>query len=196
MACRTRRRTAWVVDYDSEQYIKTETTRARYVLILFLMLIRCLRNNVKIGLGNARCNVTRGRQQSVIGVRYMYEAYLSAFENQYTLYNYSSVGSLCHILYSTSIILLCSSGHISPVVSSRTRKCSIRCSFLLIRINMGSRNKFSLVAQAANLGNFFILHKFKMAADRNVSFFYTRTACANIKCNTYFKSSLKQLIQI
>ena len=31
---------------------------------------------------------------------------------------------------------------------------------------MGSRNKFSLVAQAATLGNFFNLHKCKTAADR------------------------------
>ena len=38
--------------------------------------------------------------------------------------------------------------------------------FLLIRIHIGSRDKFSLVAQAATLGNFFNWHKFKMAADR------------------------------
>ena len=38
--------------------------------------------------------------------------------------------------------------------------------FLLIRICMGSRNKISLVAQSATLGNFFNLHKCKMAADR------------------------------
>ena len=42
--------------------------------------------------------------------------------------------------------------------------------FLLIRICMGSRNKFSWVAQAATLGNFFYLHKCKMAADRYRSF--------------------------
>ena len=35
---------------------------------------------------------------------------------------------------------------------------------------MGSRNKFSLVAQAVTLGNFFNLHKCKMAADRYRSF--------------------------
>ena len=38
--------------------------------------------------------------------------------------------------------------------------------FLLIRIHIGSRDKFSLVAQAATLDNFFNLHKCKMAADR------------------------------
>ena len=42
--------------------------------------------------------------------------------------------------------------------------------FLLIRICMGSRNKFSLVAQAATLGNFCNLHKCTMAADRYRSF--------------------------
>ena len=42
--------------------------------------------------------------------------------------------------------------------------------FLLIRICMGYRTKFSLVAQAATLGNFFNLHKCKMAADRYRSF--------------------------
>ena len=40
---------------------------------------------------------------------------------------------------------------------------------------MGSRNKFSLVAQSETLGNFFNLHKCKMATARYVSFFYTRT---------------------
>ena len=38
--------------------------------------------------------------------------------------------------------------------------------FLLIRIHIGSRDKFSLVAQAATLGNFFNLHKCKMATDQ------------------------------
>ena len=48
--------------------------------------------------------------------------------------------------------------------------------FLLIRIHMGSRNKSSLAAQAAILGNFFNLHKCKMAAARYVNMCYTRTA--------------------
>ena len=38
--------------------------------------------------------------------------------------------------------------------------------FLLIHVYMGSWNKFSLVVQAATMGNFLILHKCKMAADR------------------------------
>ncbi len=38
--------------------------------------------------------------------------------------------------------------------------------FLMIRVYKGHWNKFSLVAQAATLGNFFNLHKRKMAADR------------------------------
>ena len=38
--------------------------------------------------------------------------------------------------------------------------------FLMIRVYKGYWNKFSLVAQAATLGNFFNLHKRKMAADR------------------------------
>ncbi len=38
--------------------------------------------------------------------------------------------------------------------------------FSLIRIHMGFRNTFSSVAQAATLGNFFNLHKYKMAAAR------------------------------
>ena len=61
--------------------------------------------------------------------------------------------------------------------------------FLLIRIHMGSRNKSSLAAQAAILGNFFNLHKCKMAAARYVNMCYTRTARANVKCNTSFKGS-------
>ena len=60
---------------------------------------------------------------------------------------------------------------------------------------MGSRNKFSLVAQAATMGNFVNLHKWKMAADRYRSSFDTRTACANVKCNTSFKGSLVRRIQ-
>ncbi len=42
--------------------------------------------------------------------------------------------------------------------------------FLMIRVYNGFRNKFSSVAQAATLGNFFNLHKRKMAADRYRSF--------------------------
>ena len=42
--------------------------------------------------------------------------------------------------------------------------------FLMIRVCKGYWNKFSLVAQAATLGNFFNLHKRKMAADRYRSF--------------------------
>ena len=42
--------------------------------------------------------------------------------------------------------------------------------FLLIRIHIGSRDKSSLVAQAPTLGNFFNLHKCKMATDRYRSF--------------------------
>ena len=42
--------------------------------------------------------------------------------------------------------------------------------FLMIRVCKGYWNKFSLVAQAATLGNFFYLHKRKMAADRYRSF--------------------------
>ena len=62
--------------------------------------------------------------------------------------------------------------------------------FSLIRIHMGSRNKFSLVAQAAILGKFFNLHKCKVAASRYANIYYTRTTCANVnKCNTSFKSS-------
>ena len=67
--------------------------------------------------------------------------------------------------------------------------------FLLIRIHIGSRNKFSLVAQAVTLGNFFNLHKCKMAAARYVNMCYTRIAGANIKCYTSFKGSLVQGIQ-
>ena len=65
----------------------------------------------------------------------------------------------------------------------------------MIRICMRSRNKFSLVAQAATLGNFFNLHECKMAADRYRSFFDTRTACANVMCTTLFKGSLVRRIQ-
>ena len=61
---------------------------------------------------------------------------------------------------------------------------------------MGSRNKFSLVAQAATLGNFVNLHKCKMAAARYVNMCYTRTACANVKCNTSFNGSFVHGIQI
>ena len=38
--------------------------------------------------------------------------------------------------------------------------------FLTIHVYKGYWNKFRLVAQAATLGNFFKLHKRKMAADR------------------------------
>ena len=60
---------------------------------------------------------------------------------------------------------------------------------------MGSRNKFSLVAQAATLGNFFNLHKCKMAVDRYRSFLILEPHCANVKCNTSFKASLVRRIQ-
>ena len=43
--------------------------------------------------------------------------------------------------------------------------------FLMIRVYKGYWNKFSLVAQAATLGNFFNLHKRKMAADRYIEVF-------------------------
>ena len=43
--------------------------------------------------------------------------------------------------------------------------------FLLIRIHIGSRDKFSLVAQAATVGNFFNLHKCKMAARIDIEVF-------------------------
>ena len=59
----------------------------------------------------------------------------------------------------------------SRVVSYRTGNVLYDGVFLLIRIYMGFRNKLSLVAQAATLGNFFNLHKCKMAADRYRSFF-------------------------
>ena len=39
-------------------------------------------------------------------------------------------------------------------------------------IHRGSRNTFSLVAQAATLGNFFNLHKCKIAAARYVNMCY------------------------
>ena len=68
--------------------------------------------------------------------------------------------------------------------------------FLLIRIQMGSRNKLSLVAQAATLGNFFNLHKYNMAASSICNMCYTQTACTNIKCNTSIKGSFVQGIQI
>ena len=42
--------------------------------------------------------------------------------------------------------------------------------FLMIRVYKVYWNKFSLVAQAATLGNFFNLHKRKMAEDRYRSF--------------------------
>ena len=42
--------------------------------------------------------------------------------------------------------------------------------FLMIRVYKGYWNKFSLVAQAATLDNFFNLHQRKMAADRYKSF--------------------------
>ena len=86
----------------------------------------------------------------------------------------------------------------SPIVSSRTRKCSLlllwSC-FLLIRFHIGSRNKFSSV-KVVTLGIFFNLHKCKMSAARYVNMCYTRTDCANTKCNTSFKGSLIQGIQI
>ena len=42
--------------------------------------------------------------------------------------------------------------------------------FLMVRVYKGYWNKFSFVAQAANLGNVFNLHKRKMAVDRYRSF--------------------------
>ena len=42
--------------------------------------------------------------------------------------------------------------------------------FLMIRVYRGYWNKCRLVAKAATLGNFFNLHKRKMAADRYRSF--------------------------
>ena len=52
-----------------------------------------------------------------------------------------------------------------------------------IHIHIGSRNKFSLDTQAATLGNFFNLHKCKMAAARYVNMCYTLKAYANMTCN-------------
>ena len=46
--------------------------------------------------------------------------------------------------------------------------------FSLIRIHVGSGIKLSLVTQAATLGNFFNLHKCKMAAARYANSCYTR----------------------
>ena len=59
-------------------------------------------------------------------------------------------------------------------------------------IHIRYRNKFSLVAQAEALGNFFNLHTCKMAAARYVNMCDNRNACANIKCNTSFKGSFVQ----
>ena len=67
--------------------------------------------------------------------------------------------------------------------------------FSLIRIYVGSMNKFSLVAQAATLGNCFNLHKYKMPSARYANMYYTRTTCAN-KCNTSFKGSFVNEMQI
>ncbi len=53
-----------------------------------------------------------------------------------------------------------------------------------------------LIWALGNLGNFFNLHKCKMAAARYVNMCYTRTACANVKCNTSFKGSFVHGIQI
>ncbi len=60
----------------------------------------------------------------------------------------------------------------------------------MLRVYKGYWNTFSLVAQAATLGNFFNLHKRKMAA-----FFDTRTVCSNIKCSTSLKGSFVRIIQ-
>ena len=51
-------------------------------------------------------------------------------------------------------------------------------------IHIGSRDKFSLVTKAATLGNFFSLHKCKMAEARYVNMCYTLNAYANMTCNT------------
>ena len=45
-------------------------------------------------------------------------------------------------------------------------------------------------------GNFFNLHKCKMATARYVNMCYTRTACDNVKFDTSFKGSFVPGIQI
>ena len=79
-----------------------------------------------------------------------------------------------------------------------TWKYSLRWNYSLIRTYVGSRNKFSLVAQAAPLGNLFNLHNCKMVAARYANIFrpYTRTTCANIKFITSIKGSFVYGIQI
>lgn len=54
---------------------------------------------------------------------------------------------------------------------------------------MWSRNKFSLVAQATTIGNFYNLNKCKMAVARYVRFF-PRTACAMVQCNTHMPNRI------
>ena len=63
-------------------------------------------------------------------------------------------------------------------------------------IHIGSRNKFSVVAQADALGNFFNVRTCKMAAARYVNMCDNQNACANIKCNTSFKGSFVQINHI
>ena len=65
--------------------------------------------------------------------------------------------------------------------------------FLTIRVYMGYWNKFSLVAQAATLGNF--LHKRKMAADRYRSFLILEPFVLTSMCSTSFKASFVRRIQ-
>ena len=68
--------------------------------------------------------------------------------------------------------------------------------FLMIHVYKGYWNKFSSVAQAATLGNFFNLHKRKMAADRYRSFLILKPyVCSNIKCSTSLKGSFVRRIQ-
>ena len=67
--------------------------------------------------------------------------------------------------------------------------------FLMIRVYKGYWNKFSLVAQAATLGNFFNLHKRKMAADRYRSFLILEPFVLTSMCSTSFKGSFVRRIQ-
>ena len=61
---------------------------------------------------------------------------------------------------------------------------------------MGSRNKISLVAQAGTLGNFFNLHKCKMAADQYRSFLILEPLVPTSSVvPTSFKGSLVRRIQ-
>ena len=64
--------------------------------------------------------------------------------------------------------------------------------FLLIQNYIGSRNKFSLVAQ----GNFFKLHKCKMAADRYVNICYNRTVWLIEEPLPFSRNSVKGFFKI